>query len=55
MGRQEQMKRLPYVTNELGFDDAFNYRNVNDYQAKLAELCPDGIDVYFDNVGGRDN
>ena len=42
-----------YILDELGFDAAFNYKNVSDYTAKLAELCPDGIDVYFDNVGGR--
>ena len=46
-------EKIAYITNELGFDDAFNYKNVNDYTAKLAELCPDGIDVYFDNVGGE--
>ena len=38
--------------DDLGFDAAFNYKTVSDYPAKLAELCPDGIDVYFDNVGG---
>ena len=46
-------EKITYVTDELGFDEAFNYKNVNDYAAKLAELCPDGIDVYFDNVGGK--
>ena len=46
-------EKIAYIVEELGFDAAFNYKNVTDYQAKLAELCPDGIDVYFDNVGGR--
>ena len=46
-------EKIDYITDELGFDAGFNYKNVTDYQAKLAELCPDGIDVYFDNVGGR--
>lgn len=46
-------EKIAYILDELGFDAAFNYKNVTDYQAKLAELCPDGIDVYFDNVGGR--
>ena len=36
---------------ELGFDDAFNYREQKPRHA-LAELAPDGIDIYFDNVGG---
>jgi hypothetical protein len=45
-------EKVAYVTGECGFDAAFNYKTVSDYGAKLAELCPDGIDVYFDNVGG---
>jgi NADPH-dependent curcumin reductase CurA len=44
--------KVDYILGELGFDAAFNYKTVSDYQAKLAELCPDGIDCYFDNVGG---
>ncbi|HXF41245.1 MAG TPA: NADP-dependent oxidoreductase, partial [Blastocatellia bacterium] len=44
--------KVAYLTGELGFDAAFNYKTVDDYYAKLKELCPNGIDVYFDNVGG---
>lgn len=44
--------KVDYVVNELGFDAAFNYKTTEDYGAKLSEQCPDGIDVYFDNVGG---
>jgi NADPH:quinone reductase len=44
--------KISYLTDELGFDGAFNYKTVSDYHAKLRELCPDGIDIYFDNVGG---
>lgn len=44
--------KIRYLTNELGFDGAFNYKTVSDYYEKLGELCPNGIDVYFDNVGG---
>ena len=36
---------------ELGFDAAFDYRERSPHEA-LAELAPDGIDIYFDNVGG---
>ena len=44
--------KVNYLTGELGFDAAFNYKTVDDYYAKLKELCPNGIDAYFDNVGG---
>jgi len=39
------------VVAELGFDECLDYRGANLFQA-LKEVCPDGIDVYFDNVGG---
>jgi len=44
--------KIKYVVNDLGFDGAFNYKTTSDYVAKLKELCPSGIDCYFDNVGG---
>ena len=44
--------KISYLNDELGFDGAFNYKTVSDYYEKLRELCPKGIDVYFDNVGG---
>jgi NADPH-dependent curcumin reductase CurA len=40
-----------WLTDELGFDGAVNYRT-DDVDARLAQLCPDGVDVFFDNVGG---
>ena len=45
--------KIAYLTDELGFDAAFNYKTETDYFRKLKELCPKGIDVYFDNVGGE--
>ena len=46
-------QKVDWMKNELGFDGAFNYKTTSDYGAKLKELCPQGIDCYFDNVGGR--
>jgi NADPH-dependent curcumin reductase CurA len=43
--------KISWMIDELGFDAALNYK-ADDLHDKLAELCPDGIDVYFDNVGG---
>ena len=46
-------EKVDYIVNELGFDAAFNYKSVTDYHTELQTLLPDGIDVYFDNVGGE--
>jgi NADPH-dependent curcumin reductase CurA len=40
-----------YVKDELGFDAAIDHRTA-DLTEKLVEACPDGIDIYFENVGG---
>jgi leukotriene B4 12-hydroxydehydrogenase/15-oxo-prostaglandin 13-reductase len=45
--------KIRHIVGELGFDAAFNYKTTADYRAKLMELCPNGIDCYFDNVGGE--
>jgi hypothetical protein len=39
------------VVDELGFDDCIDYREANLFPA-LKEACPNGVDIYFDNVGG---
>ncbi|KAI9499164.1 hypothetical protein BDB00DRAFT_948886 [Zychaea mexicana] len=38
---------------EIGFDAAFNYKKVDNLTEKLREVCPNGIDIYFENVGGQ--
>ncbi len=43
-------EKVAYVRDELGFDAAFSHRD--DVRAALKEAAPDGVDVYFDNVGG---
>ncbi|MGI8750915.1 MAG: NADP-dependent oxidoreductase [Acidimicrobiales bacterium] len=40
-----------WLTDDLGFDVAVNYRDP-DFRRQLKTACPDGVDVYFDNVGG---
>jgi NADPH-dependent curcumin reductase CurA len=40
-----------WLTEEAGFDAAIDYKN-EDVGERLDALCPDGIDVFFDNVGG---
>jgi NADPH-dependent curcumin reductase CurA len=46
-------EKVRHIVEDLGFDAALNYRGINDYVAALKEFCPQGIDVYFDNVGGE--
>jgi NADPH-dependent curcumin reductase CurA len=41
-----------FLRTELGFDGCIDYK-AGDVKAALKTLCPDGIDVYFDNVGGE--
>jgi len=45
-------EKCAFVKNELRFDAAIDHRAA-DFPAQLAPACPDGIDVYFENVGGE--
>jgi NADPH-dependent curcumin reductase CurA len=44
-------EKCSWIRDDLGFDAAVNYKTA-DLGPALDEACPDGIDVYFDNVGG---
>lgn len=45
-------EKCDFITKTLNFDAAIDYKNEN-IEEKLKEYCPDGINVYFDNVGGK--
>jgi NADPH-dependent curcumin reductase CurA len=44
--------KVKVCLDEFGYDACINYRSTPDLDAALRAACPDGIDVYFDNVGG---
>ena len=45
-------EKVEYLEDELGFDAGINYKETDDYRAALSEAAPEGVDAYFDNVGG---
>ncbi|KAI9751733.1 MAG: hypothetical protein M4579_005924 [Chaenotheca gracillima] len=45
-------KKLDFIIKELGFDGGFNYKKEKPSEA-LSRLAPDGIDIYYENVGGE--
>ena len=45
-------EKCDWLVSELGFDAAIDYKS-EDTAQRIAALCPDGLDVYFDNVGGE--
>jgi NADPH-dependent curcumin reductase CurA len=48
-GSDEKCRML---TSDYGFDAAINYKTTKNMRKAIAAACPDGVDVYFDNVGG---
>ncbi|TCS96604.1 NADP-dependent oxidoreductase [Hazenella coriacea] len=44
--------KIAYLKNELGFDAVINYKTCTDLNQAIQETCPNGVDIYFDNVGG---
>ncbi|XP_077320678.1 prostaglandin reductase 2-like isoform X2 [Lithobates pipiens] len=45
-------QKCAFLTSELGFDEALNYK-MPGLTYKLKACCPNGVDIYFDNVGGE--
>ncbi len=46
-------QKVNWLIDKAKIDTAINYKTSIDFNAALSELCPDGIDVYYDNVGGK--
>jgi NADPH-dependent curcumin reductase CurA len=44
--------KVAWLKDELGLDEAFNYKKTDDLAETLHQLAPQGIDIYFENVGG---
>lgn len=45
--------KVAWLLEKAGVDAAFNYKKVDDLTAELRKHAPDGVDIYFENVGGR--
>ncbi|CAN6380928.1 unnamed protein product [Urochloa humidicola] len=52
VGSAGSHEKVNLLKTKFGFDDAFNYKSETDLSAALKQHLPDGIDIYFDNVGG---
>lgn len=46
-------EKIELLESKFGFDAGINYKTAENMNAAIAEACPDGVDVYFDNVGGE--
>jgi len=45
-------EKAALIKSAFGFDDSINYNNTPDIRSAIADACPDGVNIYFDNVGG---
>ena len=45
-------EKVDMLKSEFGFDEGINYNTTENMTEAIAKACPDGVDVYFDNVGG---
>ncbi|MED6143075.1 hypothetical protein PIB30_003353 [Stylosanthes scabra] len=53
VGSAGSKEKVDLLKNKLGFNEAFNYKEESDLNAALQRYFPEGIDIYFDNVGGE--
>ncbi|WP_430425855.1 NADP-dependent oxidoreductase [Maribacter litoralis] len=45
-------EKIDMLKSEFGFDHGINYKTTDDMKAAIEEAAPNGVDIYFDNVGG---
>ncbi|MEL4308334.1 NADP-dependent oxidoreductase [Joostella sp. CR20] len=45
-------EKVSLLKSEFGYDEGINYNSTEDMQSAIHKACPDGVDIYFDNVGG---
>ncbi|BFG40381.1 hypothetical protein CerSpe_266550 [Prunus speciosa] len=53
VGSAGSQEKVDILKNKFGFDEAFNYKEEADLAAALKRYFPQGIDIYFENVGGK--
>ncbi|KAK3420905.1 hypothetical protein EUGRSUZ_G01686 [Eucalyptus grandis] len=53
VGSAGSKEKVDLLKSKFGFDDAFNYKEECDLNAALKRYFPQGIDIYFENVGGK--
>jgi len=53
IGSAGSREKVSWLMNEAGIDGAFNYKETGDLVAEVGKHCPKGIDVYYENVGGK--
>ncbi|KAL5577472.1 hypothetical protein UlMin_019171 [Ulmus minor] len=53
VGSAGSKEKVDLLKNKFGFDEAFNYKEEPDLNAALKRYFPEGIDIYFENVGGK--
>ncbi|KAI7733801.1 hypothetical protein M8C21_012552, partial [Ambrosia artemisiifolia] len=53
VGSAGTKEKVDLLKNKYGFDEAFNYKEEKDLNAALKRYFPNGIDIYFENVGGK--
>jgi NADPH-dependent curcumin reductase CurA len=53
VGSAGSKEKVAWLLEEVGIDSAFNYKEVKNLRKELGKHCPDGLDIYFESVGGK--